>query len=107
MELSAWFKVKFDEKSIYLDVRPPNREGWDAEIHWQDIVRICFVPGSLFEPDDIYIFIKQRPESFVIPTEADGAANLWSQIINRGLFDAKLAIEAATSTEGLFCWPPD
>jgi len=58
-------------------------------------------------PDDIYLFTHLRPESYVIPTEAHGGPELWNEIIERGLFDAKLAIEAATSVGGVFCWPPD
>ena len=38
--------------------------------------------------------------------EAVGAQELWFEIINRGLFDAKLAIEAASGVEGkLYSWP--
>ncbi len=36
---------------------------------------------------------------------ADGGGDLWGEIINRGLFDAELAIKLATGLEGLHCWP--
>jgi hypothetical protein len=55
--------------------------------------------------DGIYVFTTLRPESFVIPAEASGGAALWNEIVRRGLFDAELAIEAASASEGLFCWP--
>jgi hypothetical protein len=35
-----------------------------------------------------------------------GGPELLDELIRRGLFDAKVAIEAASATEGLFCWPP-
>jgi len=56
--------------------------------------------------DEIYVFTTQRPESYLIPTEAKGGSELWSEIIRRGLFGPELAIKAASSVEGLFCCPP-
>jgi hypothetical protein len=60
----------------------------------------------MFLSDGIYVFTNQRPESYVIPTEANGGGALWSEILRRGLFDPSLAIEAARSTGGIYCWPP-
>ena len=105
--LSSWFHVKFNNDRIYLNVNPPSSEGWQAEIPWKDIIRVCFKPGDLFESDEIYIFTDKRPESYVIPTEAEGGSELWEEIIDRKVFDAKLAIEALTTTEGIFCWPEE
>ena len=57
--------------------------------------------------DGIYIFTTQRPESFVVPTEAQGGAELWGRIVGRGLFPEDLMVRAATSPGGeLLCWPP-
>lgn len=105
--LSNWFHVKFNRDKILLDVNPPPREGWQAEIPWRGIIRVCFKPGDLFESDEIYIFTDKRPESYVIPTEATGGAELWDEIIDRKLFDAGLAIQAMTALEGIFCWPEE
>ena len=55
--------------------------------------------------DGIYVFTSERPQSFVIPTEADGGLEVWNELVRRGLFDAELAIKAALAEEGLFCWP--
>jgi hypothetical protein len=57
--------------------------------------------------DGIYVFTRERPESYVIPVEASGGAHFFDELITRRLFGAELAIEAASTTEGLFCWPPD
>jgi hypothetical protein len=62
---------------------------------------------DLFVSDGIYVLTSQRPESYVIPTEAEGGPELWSEILRRGLFDPQLAIEAMRSPGGLFLWPPD
>ena len=55
--------------------------------------------------DGIYVFTSDRPESYAIPTEAVGGSELWEEILRRGLFDPTLAIKAARSEEGLYCWP--
>jgi len=51
--------------------------------------------------------MNQREESYVIPSEADGGPEFWSEVIRRGLFDAELAIEKATQSEGFACYPPE
>ncbi|MGQ0602486.1 MAG: hypothetical protein ACT4QE_12430 [Anaerolineales bacterium] len=54
--------------------------------------------------DKLYVFRQQRPESYVVPLEAEGAQDLLGELIRRKLFDAEIAI-TAESSEGLFCWP--
>lgn len=105
MSLETWYHVSFDKKKIYRDVSPPNEKAWKDELLWEDITQICFKPSDLLSSDEIYIFTIKRPESYLIPTEADGGSNLWGEIIERGFFDAELAIEAAHATEGVYCWP--
>lgn len=107
MDVSDWYAVDFDDEHIRLDVRPPGREPWEAEIGWADIVRVCFKAEDLFLSDGLYLFVRQRPESYAIPLEALGGAELWGAIVQRGLFDADLAIRAAMATNELFCWPPE
>ncbi len=60
---------------------------------------------DFLEPDSLYVFVRQRPESYAIPMEAEGGLELFDELIRRKLFDAELAIRAAMATEGLFCWP--
>ena len=107
MELNQWFRVTFDEAGGRRKVSPPGREAWSDEFAWADVIRVCFKAGDFLEPDELYIFTNQRPESYVIPTEADGGLELLDELIRRKLFDAKLSIEAATSTGELFCWPEE
>lgn len=102
--VSEWFHVELDDEKVTLDVRPPEAEGWTASFRWADIERVCFEGADLMGTDTVYVWVKGRPESYVIPAEGDGQA-LWQEIIGRGLFDAQLAIEAAFGT-GLRCWPP-
>ena len=104
--IEEWFHVTFDVDSIHIHIDIPEREEVRESISWSEIIRVCFKTGDFMSPDEIYIFIKSRPESYLIPTEADGGSALWGGIIDRGLFDADLAIKAATaSSEELFCWP--
>jgi hypothetical protein len=108
LRLENWFEVTFDEAKIYRKVSPPTGLGYQDEFFWKDIIRICFKPTEeFFESDEIYIFTNTRPESYVIPSEAFGAAKLWGEIIDRKLFPADLAIRVASSTEGLYYWPMD
>ena len=107
MSLSDWYHVYFDANYVFRDVNPPNGENWNDKLLWKDINRVCFKPGDLFSSDELYIFTNIRPESYLIPLEADGGSQLWNEIIERELFSAKLAIKAATSNDGIYCWPED
>ena len=104
--LSEWFHVSFDQNSIHIKIDPEGREKRTDSLEWEDIIRVCFKTGNFLTSDEIYIFVVSRNESYLIPTEADGATDLWGEIIERKLFDAKLAIEVATANpDELFCWP--
>ena len=103
--LAEWFHVGFDDAIIRLQVSPPKQESWVAEIRWERIVRVCFNAGDLDNPDVIYIFTDERPESYSIPSEADIDEKLWNEILRRKLFDAEVAIEAMSSMNKLFCYP--
>lgn len=105
--LGEWFRVRFDEAAISLHVCPPNRSAWEAQIRWERIKRVCFKAGALESPDEIYIFTDERPESYLIPIEANGGDRLWDEIIRKHLFDAEVAIEAMSSLNKLFCCPGD
>ena len=107
MELSEWFHVSFDEAGVHREVNPPGGEAWSDQFAWGDVIRVCLKGGDLFESDELYIFTRQRPESYVIPTEAEGGLALLDELVKHRLFDAQLAIEAATATEGLWCWPEE
>jgi hypothetical protein len=104
--LHEWFFVTFDEQAVYMRAEPPGKPSWSQSFRWVSVVRICFKAEDLYVSDGIYMFTAERPESYVIPTEARGGVELWSEILRRKLFDAALAIEAANSTGGIYCWPP-
>ena len=107
MSLDTWYHVSFDDEYIYRKVDPPEREGWNDKLRWDDIIRICYQLGDYLDPDELYIFTDKREESYLIPLEANGAPDLWGEIIERNLFDAELAIKIVSMTEGLYCWPKD
>ncbi|HEY9620691.1 MAG TPA: hypothetical protein V6C78_09995 [Crinalium sp.] len=103
--LREWYSVSFDDRAISLQVSPPNGIAWEEIISWERIIQVCFKTGDWMESDEIYLFTDERPESYVIPTEAAGGRALWSEILARKLFDAEMAIQAATTTHKLFCSP--
>ncbi len=88
-----------------LEVTPPRKASWKDVFSWSSVRRVCFKCEGLTASDGIYVFTSQRPESYAIPTEARGGAELWAEILRRGLFDPALAIRTASSVEGLFCSP--
>ena len=104
--LHEWFFVTFDAEAVHVRAEPPGRASWSQSFRWDSVVRVCFKAEDVFMSDGIYVFTSERPESYVIPTEAQGGSELWLQILCRELFDPTLAIEAASSTGGLYCWPP-
>ena len=105
LKLLDWFHVAFDDHAVQLDVSPPGTETWTAEFKWDSVQRVCFQAEGLEASDGIYMFTSDRPESFVIPTEAKGGLDFWNEVIRRGLFNEDLAIAAATAVEGQFWWP--
>ena len=106
MDVNDWYTVEFDSESVRLSASPPDGQPWTQELRWADVERVCFKAEDFTVSDGIYIFTNQRPESYAIPIQAHGGQELWDEIIRRGLFNAALAIEAATSAGGMFCWPP-
>ena len=106
--INEWYHVSFDDELVYIKIDIPGREEINDSLRWSEIIRICFKTGDFLSSDEILIFIKSRPESYLIPTEADGAPGLWGEIIKRRFFDAELAIKAVSASDGeVFCWPKD
>ena len=106
--LQDWFHVSCNNDGFNIDKQASGYDHHVDHVLWGDIIRICFVPAEyFFDQDEIYIFTKHQPESYLIPLETDGALELWHMIIELDLFDAKLAIKAACSSGGLFVWPPN
>ncbi|KKK73365.1 hypothetical protein LCGC14_2894570, partial [marine sediment metagenome] len=60
-------------------------------------IRICFQTGDLYSSDELYIFIKDKKESFLIPMDAKGTLELWGEIIDRELFDANCEFSNTTT----------
>ncbi len=101
-----WFAVTYDDEQVQLDVRPPGQEAWTDQFAWTDVHHVAFQAEDFLVSDGIYVFTHGRDNSYAILAEAVGGSELWGEILRRGLFDAELAIEAASATEGLFVWPP-
>jgi len=104
-KLDEWFHVSFDERAIYWKVDPPGKKSWTEQVGWSHIKCVCFKANDLYESDEILLFTDIRPESYVIPTEAEGGETILPELIDRKLYDAGLAIKAASLTEGMLCYP--
>jgi hypothetical protein len=103
--LEDWLRIAFDEEGVRIEAAPPGGEAWSDGFRWADVVRVCFEAADLMDSDRLYVFTSLRPESHVLPTEHPEGQEVFQELIRRGLFDATLAIRAATGT-GLYCWPP-
>lgn len=99
-----WFQVHFDEAGFTRAAQPAGRPAWHDAVAWAAIVRVCLKMEGPLGSDGLYVFTRARPESYAVPLEAEGAQALLAELIRRGLFDAELAIQAATTDEGVFCW---
>ena len=103
-----WFEVSYDADIITINRRRFFLLNSVTEIAWTRIIRVCFLAGDHIKFDEVYLFTDERPESYVVPMDALGGLQLWGEIIERGLFDAELAVKAASSTsDELFCWPSE
>ena len=87
-----------DDKGEPLKVGLSREDAREAIIEW-------FKANDLYESDEILLFTDIRPESYVIPTEAEGGETILPELIDRKLYDAGLAIKAASLTEGMLCYP--
>lgn len=103
-----WFEVSYDKDTITIRRRKLLLLKSVMKISWARIIRVCFLAGDHIKFDEVYIFTDERPKSYVIPMDAFGGLQLWSEIVKRGLFDAELAVKAASSiSDELLCWPQE
>ena len=104
--ISNWFHVSFDVTNVTLKAAPPGGTAWEQSFTWNSIVRVCFKTEGMELSDGLYIFTSQRPESFVVPTEASGGTELLNELMRRKHLPADIVIKASGSPEGtLLCWP--
>jgi hypothetical protein len=101
-----WFHIELRDDVVHIHVAPPGSESWSAAFALADIERVVFEAGSTLTSDTLYVFVRGRDASYTIPTMAVGGSAFFGALMDRGLFDAQLAIRAATADEGeLFFWP--
>lgn len=99
-----WYTVTFDETGFTRQVAPPGGEAWTDSVRWDEIVRVCLEMEDFLGSDSLYVFTATRPESYQMPLQAESVRALLSELIQRKLFEAQLAIDAAMG-EGVYCWP--
>lgn len=106
LAVSNWFHVNFDEERATLKVNTPGQEAWEQSFTWSSVERVCFKSEGLELSDGLYIFTNQRPESFVLPTDATGGVEFLNELMRRKLLPAELIIKAAAAPEStMLCWP--
>src|SRR5262245_51799548 len=103
-QMDDWFRCWFDEDNLYRRADPPGAEAWSDSLAWADVIRVCLEMEDFLGSDRLYIFTRQRPESYVFPLASEGGSALIGELVRRQLLDAELAITSA-SGEGLYCWP--
>jgi len=101
-----WYRVSFDNENVYINILKTKEPDEISQFKWKDIIRVCYKAWSYYKSDEIYIFTKNRSESYVIPTEGIGGPELWGEIVRRELYDEKLTVKGPFEKEGeLNCWP--
>ena len=103
-ELENWFEVAWDKEFVYRNVSPPGKKSWSDNFRWSQIERICFEATDPMYSEGLYFSTSERAESCVVPTEVRGGSDLWEEVLRRKLFDPELAVKAALSESGMFCW---
>ena len=104
--LEQWYIVKVDDEGVYFDVSPSNKESWKDSFNWESVERICFKDEGLYSSDAYYVFTSNRPESYVIPEEANGGKEFVHKMLELKLFDDEYFIQAMGATDGgYYCWP--
>ncbi len=106
-QLLDWFYVRCTDKHLELDVCPPNGKGWQAQLAWGEIVRVCLEIGDMVTPDDLYIFVREREAGYVVPLECDGHDALVENLIERILVVASDLIDVMTGKLDFKCWPKE
>jgi hypothetical protein len=101
--VADWYKTKFDDQKISLDVRTD--KPWKVDIPWANIERVCLKSEGDLTSDGIYIFVRNREASYVVPVEADGGSELLFELAKLDKFSYELISKASVSPDGLFCYP--
>ncbi|MBW1811696.1 MAG: hypothetical protein JRJ87_26140 [Deltaproteobacteria bacterium] len=101
--VADWYKTKFDDQKISLDVRTGSP--WKVDIPWARIERVCLKAEGALTSDGIYIFVRGREASYAVPVEAEGGSQLLFELAKQGKFTYELITEASASADGLFCYP--
>jgi hypothetical protein len=105
-DVSSWYHVRSDSSNGYIELMPPGGEAGSIEFKWDDVVRVCWLGRLPPFCDELHFFIAGQPKSLVIPTAADDADALVSEIISRQLTPGEQLFEAMTKADGVFYWPP-
>lgn len=118
--IKAWFKtrrskpldellaVQFDDFGVRVRVIEDLDPAWNQAFTWDRVRRVCFEDGGMLSSDLIYVSLVDPEQIVTVPTEAQGGAEFFGAICNRGLFPEAIWRKAIGDTSGgLHCWPRD
>jgi hypothetical protein len=83
--LHEWFFASFDDKTVRLRIEPRGKQVRFQEFAWEKVIRVRFEEEDMWWSDRIHVYTNE--EGYVIPIEARGGAELWSEILRRKLSD--------------------
>lgn len=108
-----WNAVSFDNEYVYRQGTLPtyrkffikvNQKAVQSNIKWSHISQVCFYSKGLYNPAEMKL-VESFRNTYIIPIDTKGGNELWTEIINRGLFDKELATEVMVSAIGEYCSP--
>jgi hypothetical protein len=92
------------DDGVRLDIVSRDGIAWRASFKWTSITRVCFEAKNLWI-SDIYIHTSDRIGCYAIPSDAEGADELWRTLEKRGLIDSAFAKLALAAEKGVHCYP--
>ncbi len=104
--MPAWFRVTPSPAALHMEVRPPGRPAWEARLPWETIERVCLRRGGFLQPDEVYLFVRGREASYLVPLDCAGAESLVKALLARGLVSAAEWTDCLSGRgPALRCWP--
>ncbi len=97
------FAVTYDDAGVHLEAT--GAEPWRAELPWATIERVCFEGADFTSSDVVYLFVRGRPESYVVPVECVGGSRLLLELAERAVIPWEFVTSCAMGTGKVLCWP--
>ena len=104
---SKMLSVEWDESAIHVRVIEGLDSGWNNDIPWSQITRVCFKDEGIYRSDLLLVWLEGKENPAPVLAEALGGPALIAQLVARDIFPKDIYEKAVTSSDGgLYCWPP-